>query len=136
MFRMLKVNSEKIPEDILKEEFLQERAAVLGRAGEKVSAVLEKLSDIEKVIEDRLSFFNRMTELCRAGFEDSNLIGLRRTALENVNAEIKRFNHEREYARMRYYYLIVTREAMGLYRHHWVEDMYRIPPRKKQLTEE
>jgi len=136
LFRMLKVNSEKIPEDILKEEFLQERAAVLGRAGEKVSAVLEKLSDIEKVIEDRLSFFNRMTELCRAGFEDSNLIGLRRTALENVNAEIKRFNHEREYARMRYYYLIVTREAMGLYRHHWVEDMYRIPPRKKQLTEE
>jgi len=133
---MLKLSDEKIPDNILKEEFLQERAAVLGLAGEKVAAVLEKLYGIERGIEDRLIHFNRMTELCLTGCGDGKLTILRRKLLEKINAEIGRFNLEREYAKLRYYYLIVTREAMGFYRHHWVEDMYRIPPGKQYLTED
>jgi hypothetical protein len=36
---------------------------------------------------------------------------------------------------MRHYYLIVTREAMGMRRHHWVEQHYRVPPPKKHLQD-
>jgi len=39
----------------------------------------------------------------------------------------------KEYAQLRYYYLIVTREAMGFRRHKAVEDVYRIPPKRKYL---
>ena len=133
---MLKINREKNPEDILREEFLQERAAVLGRAGEKLSRALEKLYGIEKSIEERFMYFNQIIEKCQTQNNDSSLISLRRQALKDINVEIGRFNRAREYAKLRYYYLIVTREAMGIRRHHWIEDVYRIPPRKKNLQDE
>jgi hypothetical protein len=133
---MLKINREKNPEDILREEFLQERAAVLGRAGEKLSHALEKLYGIEKSIEERFMYFNQIIEKCQTQYNDSSLIFLRRQALKDMNVEIGRFNRAREYAKLRYYYLIVTREAMGIHRHHWIEDVYRIPPRKKHLQDE
>jgi len=41
----------------------------------------------------------------------------------------------RELAKLRFYYLIVTREALGLRRHQKVEEMYRIPPIKKYLQQ-
>jgi len=133
---MLKINREKNPEDILREEFLQERAAVLGRAGEKLSHALEKLYGIEKSIEERFMYFNQIIEKCQTQYNDSSLIFLRRQALKDMNVDIGRFNRAREYAKLRYYYLIVTREAMGIHRHHWIEDVYRIPPRKKHLQDE
>jgi hypothetical protein len=133
---MLKINREKNPEDILREEFLQERAAVLGRAGEKLSHALEKLYGVEKSIEESFMYFNQIIEKCRTQYNDSSLISLRRQALKDINVEIGRFNRAREYAKLRYYYLVVTREAMGIRRHHWIEDVYRIPPRKKHLQDE
>jgi len=133
---MLKINREKNPEDILREEFLQERAAVLGRAGEKLSHALEKLYGIEKSIEERFMYFKQIIEKCQTQYNDSSLIFLRRQTLKDMNVEIGRFNRAREYAKLRYYYLIVTREAMGIHRHHWIEDVYRIPPRKKHLQDE
>ncbi|MCX5835854.1 MAG: hypothetical protein NTX62_02570, partial [Deltaproteobacteria bacterium] len=105
---MLKINREKNPEDILREEFLQERAAVLGRAGEKLSHALEKLYGIEKSIEERFMYFNQIIEKCQTQYNDSSLIFLRRQALKDMNVEIGRFNRAREYAKLRYYYLIVT----------------------------
>lgn len=133
---MLKINREKNHEDILREEFLQERAAVLGRAGEKLSHALEKLLGIEKNIEERLVCLDHVLEKCRTQYNNSNLLSLRRQALKDINVEIGRFNRAREYAKLRYYYLIVTRESMGMLRHHWIEDVYRIPPRKKHLQDE
>ena len=53
-----------------------------------------------------------------------------------LNREINKFNAAREHAKLRYYYLIVTREAMGFRRHASVEEAYRIPPRKKVDVEE
>jgi hypothetical protein len=55
--------------------------------------------------------------------------------VKEINGEINKYNHAREYAKLRYYYLIVTREAMGMRRHHWVEEIYTIPPRKKYLRD-
>ena len=132
---MLRMNREKTPEDILKEEFLQEKAAVLGRAGEKVSKALEALRTIEITIQERLRYFNEIVKKCNAQ-DDGRLIPLRRQAVKEINGEISRFNRTREHAKLKYYYLIVTREAMGMRRHHWVEDAYKIPPRKKHLQDE
>ncbi|MEI8172856.1 MAG: hypothetical protein WCH07_05135 [Deltaproteobacteria bacterium] len=133
---MIKTGREKSSEDILKEEFLQERAAVLGRAGEKVSAAIEKLRGIEEIIEKRLSHLDQIVEKCRAQYGDGELVFLRRQILKEINVEIGKFNRAREHAKVRYYYLVVTREAMGMNRHHWIEDVYRIPPRKKQLRDD
>lgn len=124
------------PEDILQEEFLQERAAVLGRAGESVSRALEKLRSIERRLEEHLGRFRDIEKSItqdRSGA--SHLGGLRRQAMAEINREISKYNGAREYALMRHYYLIVTREAMGMRRHHWVEQHYRVPPRKKHLQD-
>jgi hypothetical protein len=133
---IVKITKDTDPEDILKEEFLQEKAAVLGRAGEKVYTALENLRGIEKIIEDLSESFNQIVEKCRAPYDDNNLMFLRKQALKELNAEISRFNRVREYAKLRYYYLVVTREAMGMRRHHWIEDVYRIPPKKTLIQDE
>jgi len=132
---MLKAGRQKDPENILREEMMKERAEVLGRAGEKLSAAIEKVRNIDQVIEGRLknlhSFFEKYGEV----YDDARLVSLRQKMVKEINGEIGKYNHAREYAKLRYYYLIVTREAMGMRRHHWVEESYRIPPRKKYLRD-
>jgi hypothetical protein len=130
------LNTNKSPEDFLQEEFLQERAAVLGRAGDSVSRALEKLRGIENSLEERLNRAKELEQLIsQDGKSVGNLRGLRRQMMLEINREISKYNGAREYALMRHYYLIVTREAMGIRRHHWVEQHYRIPPRRKHLQD-
>jgi len=105
-------------------EILQERAEVLGRAGEKLSAALKNLSQIEETIEALLGS-------SREGSEKRNPFP--KGAMRDINREIRRYNEAREYAKLRLYYLIVTREAMGFRRNKTVEEQYPIPPRKKLL---
>jgi hypothetical protein len=105
-------------------EILQERAEVLGRAGEKLSAALKNLHLIEEIIEGLL-------RSCREGREKGNPFP--GGTLREINREIRRYNEAREYAKLRLYYLIVTREAMGFRRNKTVEEQYPIPPRKKLL---
>ncbi len=105
-------------------EILQERAEVLGRAGEKLSAALRSLNLIEEIIEDRLQSYLECKER-----GDPQPKG----ALREINLEIRRYNEAREYAKLRLYYLIVTREAMGFRRNKTVEEQYPIPPKKKLL---
>lgn len=122
---MLRSNTNKSPDEILQEEFLQERAAVLGRAGDSMSKALEKLRNIEQKIEACL---NRLKEMETSSGKN----GSRHQMILEINREINKYNQAREYALLRYYYLIVTREAMGMRRHHWVEQQYPVPPRKKR----
>jgi hypothetical protein len=130
------LNTNKSPEDFLQEEFLQERAAVLGRAGDSVSRALEKLRGIENSLEERLSRLKEIERLIsQNGKSVCSLKVLRRQMMLEINREISKYNGAREYALMRHYYLIVTREAMGIRRHHWVEQYYRIPPRRKHLQD-
>jgi hypothetical protein len=130
------LNANKSPEDFLQEEFLQEKAAVLGRAGDSVSRALEKLRGIENSLEERLNRVKELEQLIsQDGKSVGNLRGLRRQMMLEINREISKYNGAREYALMRHYYLIVTREAMGIRRHHWVEQHYRIPPRRKHLQD-
>jgi hypothetical protein len=51
----------------------------------------------------------------------------------HANEVIERYNAAREYAQLRYYYFIVTREALGLRRHHTVEEFFRIGPKRDYI---
>lgn len=132
---MLKADRQKDPENILREEMMKERAEVLGRAGEKLSTAIEKMRTIEQIIEERLKKYHSIVEKSGEVCDDESLVSRRHKIVKEINGEIGKFNHAREYAKLRYYYLIVTREAMGMRRHHWVEESYRIPPRKKYLRD-
>ena len=127
---MLKMGREKDPENILREEMLKERAEVLGRAGEKLAAALEKMKTIEQDIDERLKQFRIVAKKYEENGDDDKLVSMKKDIAGEINREIGKFNRAREYAKLRYYYLIVTREAMGMRRHHWVDEWYRIPPRK------
>ncbi len=105
------------------EEILQERAEVLGRAGERLFSVLKELKEIEKVIDVKAAYI-------RSGKS------VTKKAVREINGEIDRFNRTREYAKLRYYYLIVIREAVGFRRHKQVEEIYRIPPPKRRMSEQ
>lgn len=100
------------------EEIIKERAEVLGRAGEALAAALSEVDKIDRLI----------AESIRTAGERPG-----RETLADINGEIRRYNRAREYAELRYYYLIVTREAMGIRRHKTVEETYRIPPKRKYL---
>jgi len=107
------------------EEIFQERADVLYRTGEALSDALRKLNAIGKVVG------SRMEDLRTIG-ENREPDTIRRLHA-GINREITRYNRAREYAKLRYRYLIITREAMGFRRHTWVDEVYRIPPKKKHL---
>jgi len=132
---MLKIDRERDPENILRDEMMRERAEVLGRAGDKLASAIEKMNVIEKVINGQLKDFHSLIEKCRGAYVDRDVVSLKHKLVREINGEIGKFNHAREYAKLRYYYLIVTREAMGLRRHHWVEETFKIPKRKKYLRD-
>ena len=132
---MLKMSREKDPENILREEMLKERAEVLGHAGEKLAAAIEKMSTIERGIDERLKHFRSVAKRYEEKGGDDKLVSMKKDIAGEINREIGKFNRAREYAKLRYYYLIVTREAMGMRRHHWVDEWYRIPPRKPHFRD-
>jgi hypothetical protein len=132
---MLKMGREKDPENILREEMLKERAEVLGRAGERLATSIEKMSIIEQGIDERLQHFRLGVKKCEKRGGDNEIASLKQDIMADINREIGKFNRAREYAKLRYYYLIVTREAMGMRRHHWVDEWYRIPPRKPHFRD-
>lgn len=125
---------EKTPEDVLKQEILREKAEVLGRAGTSVEKALAKLSHLENIITERYRQLENLGEnTTHCG--PQTVAEMRSHIIQAINRDIQRFNRHREYAKLRYYYLIVTREALGLRRHNKVEEMYRIPPKKKAILE-
>ena len=108
------------------EEILKERAEVLGRTGTALQEVLEKLEKLDSSIKYKLEIFRSMTDERKQAHD--------RSLIDVINEEIGLYNATRKQAQVRYYYLIVTREALGLRKHKWAEEIYRIPPRKKTLT--
>jgi predicted transcriptional regulator len=130
------VNLEKTPEDILREEFFRERAVVLGRSGESMQKALDKLKVSEIKINELSERLSTLTSrFDPKGTRRRDLTVMKQQTVEEINEQIHQYNRMREYAKLRYYYLIVTREAMGLRRHSWVEKTYPIPPKKKYLQE-
>lgn len=114
------------------EELLREKAAVLTRAGWAVEEVLEKMKRIEGEIEIKSSLMKSMDH------ETDRAVLSRRKKIfcEEINCKIDEYNTIREKAELQYYYLIVTREALGLRRHQMVQKIYHVPEKKKKIQAE
>jgi hypothetical protein len=115
--------------ETLCEELLRERAAVLARAGFAVEDALEKLVKIDRQLEEKLrDWHSRQAD--PAGIED---LQKPPSVFEEINEIIDQFNAACRKAEIQYYYLIVTREALGLRRHETVQKLYQVPPKKKKM---
>jgi hypothetical protein len=116
-------------QDSLCEELLRERAVVLSRAGFAVEDALEKLVKIDQQIEEKIQYL-RSRQKKGPGQED---LHDQQSIFEEINVNIDQFNTACQKAEIQYYYLIVTREALGLRRHETVQKLYQIPPKKKKI---
>ncbi|MFA5182234.1 MAG: hypothetical protein WC405_13020 [Syntrophales bacterium] len=126
---------EKTVDEIFQEEFLKERAVVLGQTGESVAKAIVKLQRLAQDIEEYQRHMRCMEVRSCEPSSRNGLKNEKEKALKDINKMILQYNRLWDHAQLRYYYLIVTREAMGLRSHHRVEEIYRIPPKKKQLRE-
>lgn len=115
--------------ETLCEDLLRERAAVLARAGFAVEDALEKLVKIDRQLEEKLRDW-RLRQDDPAGKED---LQKPQSVIDDVNEIIDQFNAACQKAEIQYYYLIVTREALGLRRHETVQKLYQVPPKKKKM---
>jgi hypothetical protein len=126
------ITMKKTAQDVLQEELLKERIAVLTRASERLAQVLDSLGGIEAGIEEGLALLRSPEDGPDA---DGRGSGPRAELISEINEKIAQFNAMREHAEVRMYYLIVTREALGLRRHQRIEEYYRIPPKKRRLVD-
>ena len=115
--------------DNLLEELLREKAAVLSRAGMAVEEALEQLTRIDQEIEAKLSLLNTFIW----NKHTSEMLQKKQMVCEEINLSVDQFNSIRKKAELQYYYLIVTREALGLRRHEMIQDIYRIPDKKEKI---
>jgi hypothetical protein len=115
--------------DNLCEELLREKAAVLSRAGMAVDDAIERLMRIDREIEVKISLLNTFCWNNHA----SEMLQKKQMVCEEINLSIDQFNAIRQKAQLQYYYLIVTREALGLRRHEMIQDIYRIPAKKEKI---
>ncbi|MCX6224702.1 MAG: hypothetical protein NTV01_08130 [Bacteroidia bacterium] len=111
------------------EELLREKAAVLSRAGMAVDEAIEQLMRIDREIEAKIFFLNSISW----NKHDQEIFKKNQLFFEDINISIDQFNTARQKAQLQYYYLIVTREALGLRRHEMVHDIYRIPDKKEKI---
>jgi hypothetical protein len=116
-------------QDNLIEELLREKAAVLSRAGRAVDEIIQQLTRIDREIEAKLSLLNSISGNKHA----LEIYQKKKLVFEEINLSIDRFNVIRQKAHLQYYYLIVTREALGLRRHEMIQDIYRIPAKKEKI---
>ena len=116
-------------QDILLEELLREKAAVLSRAAMAVEKAIEQLTRKGQEIEAKLSLLNTFIW----NKHTSEMLKKKQMVCEEINLSIDNFNVIRQKAQLQYYYLIVTREALGLRRHEMIQDIYRIPAKKEKI---
>lgn len=115
-------------QDTLLEELLREKAAVLSRAGFAVDDVIKQLKKIDLEIEEKMSLLNTFDRNDRM----PEVLKKKQLIREDINLSIDKFNAIHQKAELQYYYLIVTREALGMRRHEKVREIYRIPDKKKK----
>jgi hypothetical protein len=122
----LMLNTKKTTQDLLQEDLLRERASALARAGERFTDTLERLRSIEMDLTEALVLWYREVQ---SGGRNSQRLR------SEANVKIRAYNRQREHVKTRYYYLIVTREALGIIHHERIEEIYQIPPKKCCLPE-
>ena len=120
------IDTRKTTQDILQEEMVRERVTVLARAGERLTDALEKLRQLDSDIAESMARWRR---------GEGNEGGSRGRLRDEINGKIRAYNLQRDHVKTRYYYLIVTREALGITHHQRLEEIYRVPPKKRCLPE-
>jgi uncharacterized protein (UPF0335 family) len=100
--------------DKLQEEIQREKAEALGRAGERLEEAIRKLAELRDSIEALRG------ELQGATFDRDALT-------QAVALLVQEYNTLREKAVTFYRYLIIQREAVGLFDHRDVDRLYRLP---------
>ena len=110
------------------EELLREKAAVLSRAGMAVDDAIEQLMRMDLEIAKKISLLKTSS----LGKKVSEILQKNQLICEEINWSIDQFNAIRQKAQLQYYYLIVTREALGLRRHEMIQEIYRIPAKKEK----
>jgi len=111
------------------EEILRERAAVLSRAGIALEDAIGCLISVAQEIETKISLLKSY----RTELYDSAILHKQKILHEEINLNIDQFNDLCRNAQLKYYYLIVTREALGLRRHGMIKEIYRIPSIMKKI---
>ena len=111
------------------EELLRERAAVLGRAGFAVEDAIGRLMYLEREIEKKILLLKSY----RTVAHDREMLDKQKFLHQEINLNIDQFNDLCRSAQLKYYYLIVTREALGLRRHEVIKEIYRIPAIMKKI---
>ena len=115
--------------DTLCEELLRERAVVLSRAGIAVEDAIAELIKLDQKIEIK----NEQLKSLKRHEQVQDNLNKQRVLIEEINMIIDQFHAVRQRAQLKYYYLIVTREALGLRRHNMIQEIYRIPVKKKKI---
>jgi hypothetical protein len=117
--------------DTLCEELLRERAAVLSRAGNAVEDALAELTRVD----DEIRIKNLYLKSFKRRKHKPDYRQNQQVLIDEINMSIDQFNDIHKRAQLKYYYLIVTREALGLRRHDMIQEIYRIPAKKKKVKE-
>ncbi len=129
MFIYLKKST---PESI-EEELGQERAEVLARAGNRLARDLERLEALARLLEEKRLAYAGAGKEAGGHPEDFPEDKFHPGAIADINDLVIKYNRIREEALLSAYYLLVTREALGLRNHKWVEEYYPIPGKKSLL---
>lgn len=111
------------------EELLRERAAVLSRAGMAVDDAIGQLMRMDREIEVKICHLKAF----RRNKQAPETLQKKQLIREEINLSVDQFNAIRQKAQLQYYYLIVTREALGLRRHEMIQEIYRIPAKKEKI---
>jgi hypothetical protein len=111
------------------EELLREKAAVLSRAGMAVEDAIARIMRMDREIEVKISILNFLD----CNDHTSEILQKKQLICEEINFSIEKFNALHQKAELQYYYLIVTREALGLRRHEMIQEIYRIPEKKEKI---
>ncbi len=127
------INARKTTQEILQEEVLRERVSTLVRTAERLAEALERLHEMEREIAASMEGGQGLGSSAGAGAKEGSG---RQSFLRELNRKIQAYNRQREHVRMRYHYLIVTREALGIIHHERLEEFYPIPPKRDCLPEE
>jgi hypothetical protein len=114
--------------NILCEELLRERVAVLSRAGMAVEDAVVELTKLD----DEIQIKNSQLKLLRWQKQEEENLNKQQVLIDEINVIIDQFNEVWQRAQMKYYYLIVTREALGLRWHDRIKEIYLIPDKKMQ----
>lgn len=116
-------------QDNLLEELRREKAAVLSRAGMAVEDAIGQLMNFDREIDVKISLLKTFSR----NEHVSKILQKKQLICEEINLSIEQFNAIRQKAQLQYYYLIVTREALGLRRHEMIQEIYRIPAKKEKI---